>query len=171
MLFGVSTFLWVSPFNTNSFDLVYKIKEMGFDIIEVAVEQKDLVDWAKLKNLVKQTGLQVTISGAFGPERDISNTDPIIREKGLQYIKECIEIAKFMESPIFGGPVYSSVGKTRFISDDQKKRERDWCIENLLKVSKIADDCGIIVGVEPLNRFETDMINTADQAIRTLKFL
>ena len=49
MLFGVSTFLWVSPFNTNSFDLVYKIKEMGFDIIEVAVEQKDLVDWAKLK--------------------------------------------------------------------------------------------------------------------------
>ncbi len=169
MLFGVSTFLWVSPFNTNSFDLVYKIKEMGFDIIEVAVEQKDLVDWAKLKNLVKQTGLQVTISGAFGPERDISNTDPIIREKGLQYIKECIEIAKFMESPIFGGPVYSSVGKTRFISDDQKKRERDWCIENLLKVSKIADDCGIIVGVEPLNRFETDMINTADQALSLVK--
>lgn len=169
MLFGVSTFLWVSPFNTNSFDLVYKIKEMGFDIIEVAVEQKDLVDWAKLKNLVKQTGLQVTISGAFGPERDISNTDPIIREKGLQYIKECIEIAKFIESPIFGGPVYSSVGKTRFISDDQKKRERDWCIENLLKVSKIADDCGIIVGVEPLNRFETDMINTADQALSLVK--
>jgi len=169
MLFGVSTFLWVSPFNTNSFDLVYKVKEMGFDIIEVAVEQKDLVDWAKLKNLVKQTGLQVTISGAFGPERDISNTDPVIREKGLQYIKECIEIAKFMESPIFGGPVYSAVGKTRFISDDQKKRERDWCIENLLKVSKIADDCGIIVGVEPLNRFETDMINTADQALSLVK--
>jgi len=169
MLFGVSTFLWVSPFNTNSFDLAYKIKEMGFDIIEVAVEQKDLVDWAKLKNLVKQTGLQVTISGAFGPERDISNTDPIIREKGLQYIKECIEIAKFMESPIFSGPVYSAVGKTRFISDDQKKRERDWCIENLLKVSKIADDCGIIVGVEPLNRFETDMINTADQALSLVK--
>ena len=169
MLFGVSTFLWVSPFNTNSFDLVYKVKEMGFDIIEVAVEQKDLVDWAKLKNLVKQTGLQVTISGAFGPERDISNTDPVIREKGLQYIKECIEIAKFMESPIFGGPVYSAVGKTRFISDDQKKRERDWCIANLLKVSKIADDCGIIVGVEPLNRFETDMINTADQALSLVK--
>ena len=94
---------------------------------------------------------------------------PVIREKGLQYIKECIEIAKFMESPIFGGPVYSAVGKTRFISDDQKKRERDWCIENLLKVSKIADDCGIIVGVEPLNRFETDMINTADQALSLVK--
>ena len=94
---------------------------------------------------------------------------PVIREKGLQYIKECIEIAKFMESPIFGGPVYSAVGKTRFIPDDQKKRERDWCIENLLKVSKIADDCGIIVGVEPLNRFETDMINTADQALSLVK--
>jgi len=169
MLFGVSTFLWVSPFNTNSFDLVYKIKEMGFDIIEIAVEQKELIDWHKLKEIVNQTGLKVTISGAFGAQRDISHTDPLIREKGLKYITECIEIAKFMDSPIFGGPVYSAVGKTRFISDDQKKRERAWCIENLIKVSKIAEDCGIIVGVEPLNRFETDMINTADQALSLVK--
>ena len=54
-------------------------------------------------------------------------------------------------------------------TDWGKERERDWCIENLLKVSKIADDCGIIVGVEPLNRFETDMINTADQALSLVK--
>jgi len=162
MQFGVSTFLWASPFSTNAFDLVYKIKEMGFDIIE-------LIDWVKLKEIVKETGLQVTISGAFGSERDISSTDPAIRANGLSYIKDCIEIAQNMGSPIFGGPVYSAVGKTRFITDEQKKRERGWCIENLIKVSKIAEDRGIIVGVEPLNRFETDMVNTADQAISLVK--
>ncbi|MEJ7692686.1 sugar phosphate isomerase/epimerase family protein [Daejeonella sp.] len=169
MQFGVSTFLWASPFSTNSFDLVYKIKDMGFDIIEVAVENKDLIDWTKLKRIVKETGLQVTISGAFGANRDISSDDPDIRENGLKYITDCITIAQDMGSPIFGGPVYSAVGKTRFISDEQKKRERAWCVENLIKAGKFAEERGIIVGLEPLNRFETDMVNTADQAISLVK--
>nr|WP_068890637.1 sugar phosphate isomerase/epimerase family protein [Pedobacter panaciterrae] len=165
MQFGVSTFLWKSPFTTESFDLIHKIKGFGFDIIEVAVEKQELIDWARLKELVNETGLQVTISGAFGAERDISNYDPLIRAQGLKYITDCIKIAHNIGSPIFGGPVYSAVGKTRFINKEQKKRERDWCIENLVKIGKIADDYGIIIGVEPLNRFETDMINTVDQAM------
>lgn len=169
MQFGVSTFLWVSPFNTNSFDLIYKIKEMGFDIIEIPVENKELIDWARLKTIVKEIGLKVTISGAFGASRDISSDNQSIREQGLKYIGDCIKIAEKMESPIFGGPVYSAVGKTRFISEDQKKRERAWCVENLIKAGKIAEDHGVTVGVEPLNRFESDMVNTADQAISIVK--
>lgn len=169
MKFGVSTFLWVSPFTTNSFDLVYKIREMGFDIIEVAVEKKELVDWRSLKEIVQATGLKVTVSGAFGPERDISSEDERIRKQGFDYIVDCINIAKELGSPIFGGPVYSAVGKTRFVKEDQKKRERVWCVENLIKIGQIAADQGIVVGVEPLNRFETDMVNTADQAISLVK--
>ena len=165
MHFGVSTFLWKSPFTTNSFDLVPKIKEMGFDIIEIAVEKAELIDWVRLKDLVNEVGLKVTISGAFGADRDISSMDPMIRKNGLKYITDCIKIAHDMDSPVFGGPVYSAVGKTRFVSEEQKRRERDWCIENLVLAGGIAAEYGVIVGVEPLNRFETDMINTADQAI------
>ena len=163
--FGVSTFVWVSPFNTNSFDLVYKVKEMGYDVLEVAVEDKDIIDWKRLKEIVKEVGLEVTISGAFGADRDISSTDPAIRARGLNYIIDCVKIAAFMESPIFTGPVYSAVGKTRYVTAEQKAQERDWCIENLLKAEKIAAEHNIVVGVEPLNRFETDMVNTADQAL------
>lgn len=165
MHFGVSTFLWKSPFTTNSFDLVPIVKEMGFDIIEIAVEKAELIDWVRLKELVNEVGLKVTISGAFGADRDISSMDPMIRKNGLKYITDCIKIAHDMDSPVFGGPVYSAVGKTRFVSEEQKRRERDWCIENLVLAGGIAADYGVIVGVEPLNRFETDMINTADQAI------
>jgi len=165
MKFGVSTFLWTSPFTTASFHLVQKVKAMGFDIIEIAVEQKDAVDWVQLKDIIKNAGLEVTISGAFGPDRDISHEDPAIREIGVQYIIDCIKIAHDMGSPVFGGPVYSSVGKTRPIPGEQKKKERDWCIDNLRRVGGIAGDHGIIIGLEPLNRFETDMVNTVDQAL------
>jgi D-psicose/D-tagatose/L-ribulose 3-epimerase len=66
MRFGVSTFLWVSPFDTHAFDLAYKVRDMGFDIIEVPVENKTIIDWGKLKDLTAKVGLEVTISGAFG---------------------------------------------------------------------------------------------------------
>ena len=167
--FGASTFIWVSPFNTGSFHLVRKIKEMGYDIIEVAVEDKDLIDWTKLKKIAEAEGLQVLISGAFGPDRDISSDDPAVRENGFNYIVDCVRIAEDMGSPIFTGPVYSAVGKTRIVSPEQIKQERDWCIEKLIKVGEIASGCGVVVGVEPLNRFETDMVNTADQALSLVK--
>lgn len=165
MKFGASTFIWVSPFSTEAFDLIPKAKNMGYDILEIAVEDKNLIDWVKLKNLSKEVGIGLTISGAFGTERDISSNDPRIREQGVQYIIECIRLAEKMDSPIFTGPLYSAVGKTRIVSKSQKQQEREWCLENLSKVGKVAQESGVVVGIEPLNRFETDMVNTADQAL------
>lgn len=138
---------------------------MGFDIIEVAVEDKDIIDWKQLKKIATEVGLDVTVSGAFGANRDISSEDPLVRAEGLQYIIDCIEIANYLESPIFGGPVYSAVGKCRLISEEQKLVERNWCIDNLFKATKVAEENGVIIGFEPLNRFESDMVNTADQAL------
>jgi D-psicose/D-tagatose/L-ribulose 3-epimerase len=171
MRFGASTFIWVSPFNTQAFDLLYKVKDMGYDILEVAVEDRDLIDWKKLKKMAAEAEIKITISGAFGPDRDISSTDAAIRRKGYEYIVDCIRIAEEMESPVFTGPVYSAVGKTRIVSEAQKQQERNWCIELLKEAGKVAASSGVVVGVEPLNRFETDMVNTADQALSIVKEL
>lgn len=168
MLFGASTFIWVSPFSTANIDLLKKVKNMGYDIIEIAVEDTSIIDWKLIKETARDLDLKITISGAFGPERDISSTDPAFREIGKQYIIDCIRIAEQMGSPVFGGPVYSAVGKTRIVSEEQKKQEREWCVNILKEVSQIAGDCGVILGLEPLNRFETDMINTVDQALSIL---
>ncbi|CAG5073100.1 D-tagatose 3-epimerase [Dyadobacter sp. CECT 9623] len=169
MLFGASTFIWVSPFSTQDITLLTKVKNMGYDIIEIAVEDKNLIDWKQVKEVARDLDLKVTISGAFGPERDISSTEPAYRDIGKEYIIDCIKIAADMGSPIFGGPLYSAVGKTRIVSEEQKKQERNWCIEILGEVSQVAADYGIELGLEPLNRFETDMINTVDQALSLVR--
>lgn len=168
MLFGASTFIWVSPFSTANIDLLTKVKNMGYDIIEIAVEDTRIIDWKLIKDTARDLGLKITISGAFGPERDISSTDPTFREIGKQYIIDCIRIAEQMDSPVFGGPLYSAVGKTRIVSAEQKKQEREWCVDILREVSQIAGNCGVTLGLEPLNRFETDMVNTVDQALSIL---
>ncbi|MCF0074597.1 sugar phosphate isomerase/epimerase [Dyadobacter sp. CY261] len=169
MLFGASTFIWVSPFSAQNIDLLTKVKNMGYDIIEIAVEDASIIDWKLIKDIARDLDLKITISGAFGSERDISSTDPAFRGIGRQYIIDCIRIAEQMGSPVFGGPVYSAVGKTRIVSEEQKRQERDWCVNTLKEVSQIAGDCGVTLGLEPLNRFETDMVNTVDQALSILE--
>ncbi len=165
MLFGASTFIWASPFSTRNIDLLTKVKNMGYDIIEIAVEDTKLIDWVTIKDVARDLDLKITISGAFGTERDISSTESHFRQLGKEYILDCIKIAADVNSPLFGGPVYSAVGKTRLVSDEQKKQERAWCVEILREVSAVAQDQGVELGLEPLNRFETDMINTVDQAL------
>ena len=165
MKIGVNTFVWTSPFSTGDFGLIPKIKSMGFDIIEIAVEDASLIDVPLLRKTVEDEGLSITICGAFGPTRDISSDDPAIQRNGAAYIADCIRLTEAVGSSLFAGPVYSAVGKTRMVSPDQKARERAWCVENLRDLGKIASDAGVTVGIEPLNRFETDMINLVEQAI------
>jgi D-psicose/D-tagatose/L-ribulose 3-epimerase len=142
---------------------------MGFDVLEVALEDASIIDAKLLRKMTEDNGLSVTVCGAFGPTRDISNEDPAIRKNGADYIRESIRFAEQVGSGLFSGPVYSAVGKTRLIPDEQKKREWAWCVENLREVGKAATDAGVTIGVEPLNRFETDMINLVEQAVKLVR--
>jgi len=162
---GISTFVWVSPFATASFAVLRKAAEIGYDIVEIAVEDRERIDWAALRKTCRELGLRATVSGAFGADRDISSDRPEIRANGLSYIIDCMEIAADLESPVFGGPLYSAVGKTRPVPDAQKRQERQWCLENLHQASRRAETLGVTLALEPLNRFESDMVNTVDQAI------
>jgi D-psicose/D-tagatose/L-ribulose 3-epimerase len=169
MKIGVNTWVWTSPFSTKEFHLIPKVKQMGFDVLEVALEDASIIDAKLLREMTDDNGLSVTVCGAFGQTRDISSEDPAIRKNGTDYIRESIRFAEQVGARVFAGPVYSAVGKTRLVPDEQKKREWGWCVENLREVSKTATDAGVTIGVEPLNRFETDMINLAEQAVKLVR--
>jgi D-psicose/D-tagatose/L-ribulose 3-epimerase len=165
MQIGVNTWVWVSPFSTENFDLLPKVKEMGFDVIEIALENIARIDGPLLRRMAEDNGLAITVCAACGPTRDISSEDAEIRREGVQYLLEGVRFAETVGSTLFSGPVYSAVGKARLISPAQRQREREWCLENLRQVGRHASDAGVTIGVEPLNRFETDMINLVDQAV------
>jgi D-psicose/D-tagatose/L-ribulose 3-epimerase len=126
----------------------------GFDILEVALEDVSIIDANLLRKMTEDKGLAVTVCGAFGPTRDVSSDDPAIRKNGADYMRESIRFAEQVGANIFAGPVYSAVGKTRLVPDEQKKREWAWCVEKLREVGKAAAEAGVTIGVEPLNRFE-----------------
>lgn len=66
---------------------------------------------------------------------------------------------------MLAGPMYSETGKTALRSEVQKAQQWQWAEENLRVAADIAADRGIRLAIEPLNRFETDFVNTVEQGL------
>lgn len=167
--FGVSTWLWTSPFNTETLTLFPKIKEMGYDVVEIPIEDPALIDVPKVKEALLQHDLEAVICGAFGPGRDLTHDDPAYHQISFEYIEACLEICKGLGAKFFGGPIYSAVGKARLVSPEQKKIEWERAVTNLRKVCEMAEEKGLKIALEPLNRFESDLVNTAEDVMRLIE--
>lgn len=167
--FGASTWLWTSPFSTGQADALFsKISAMGYDAVEIAVEDPALLDVKQLKTLLQRHHLDALICGAFGPDRDLTADAVALQKTGLQYIEECLDICVALGASFFAGPMYSAVGKARMLSPDQRKTEWDRAVTNLQKVCGMAAERGLRIALEPLNRFESDLVNTAADALRMI---
>ena len=168
--YGVSTWLWTSPFESASVaELFPKIAKMGFDAVEIAVEDPSLIDAAVVKAGLEKYGLKAIVCGAFGPGRDLTNEDPSIHEQCFNYINSCLEFCVQWGAGFFAGPMYSAVGKARMVSPEQRKTEWQLAVTNLRKVCEMAASRSLEIALEPLNRFESDLINTAADVIQLVK--
>ena len=168
MRFGASTFIWVSPFSTKTLDLVDKVADFGFDIVEICVEDPATIDTAAIAKRVEKAGIKALVCGAFGPDRDISSDEAAKRDSGHAYLRRCVDFAAELQSPVVSGPMYSAVGKTRLLS--KAEREAQWAlsVENMQQAADYAASKAIKLAVEPLNRFETDLLNTVEQSMEWL---
>jgi D-psicose/D-tagatose/L-ribulose 3-epimerase len=169
--FGISSFILASPFTDGDVDQFDRAKGMGFDLIEVCIEDPSRLTPDALIAASERTGLPVSICGAFGPDRDVSHDDPAMRELGIEYLKLCVDYAQLVGSPHVAGPMYSATGKTRLLTPDERKQQRTWAAESLRGVADYAGEHGVSLAIEPLNRFETDLVNTVEQGLELIDLI
>ena len=166
MKFGVNSFVWVSPCTTEAVkELAPKVKAMGFDILEIACENPNLLDIQTIKNVIAENRLSAIICGVFGADRNICSFDPEVRENARKYILWLIDSAAHLGSEVICGPMYSAVGKDHLEDSNSRKKEWDLAVSEIREMADYAAGKGIKLALEPLNRFETDMINTVSQGI------
>jgi D-psicose/D-tagatose/L-ribulose 3-epimerase len=166
--FGVSTWLWTSPFNRETIALFPKIKSYGYDAVEIPVEDPALIDLDLVKKALADQGLKAIICGAFGTSRDLTHDDPAFHQTCFTYLDSCLEIASELGAGFVAGPMYSAVGKARLVTPEQRKVEWDRAVSNLRKVCRRAGEFGLDLAIETLNRFETDLINTSEDLMRLI---
>lgn len=165
---GISSFVWVSPFQTEALDQLAHAKSIGFDIYEIAVEDPSVIDMERVQQEAERVGIEVTICGAFGETRDISSPVEAYREEGMQYIRTLIDMAAVCHSPYVAGPMYAAVGRARQATPEEKREQTAYAVENLKRVADYAAKRNVALALEPLNRFETDFMNTVEQGLELL---
>lgn len=169
MRLGINSFLFVSPFTNESTKLFKQFKKWGFDTVEIPVEDPSHIDPAHVKTELDKAGLACgSVCACMGPDRDLRGT-AAQQKTGMDYLKALIDQMVELDCPSLIGPVYSAVGRADAVPEKEYARQWKTVVKNLKNVCKYAEKKGRVICLEPLNRFETDFINTCDQGLKMIK--
>ena len=166
---GINTFLFDSPFTNQSISWFHKFAQWGFDTVEIAAEDPLFLDGPLIKTALEKHHLKCTsVAAAFGPDRDLRGT-PEQQQASIKYIKEMIDFTKAVGGEFVVGPLYSSVGRADAVSSTDYAMQEEIVVAHLKELCKYAEAVQIKLAIEPLNRFETDFINTCEQGLKLIE--
>lgn len=141
-----------------------RIASLGYDGVELAIRDPGLVDVDMLEHLVRQHNLSVPAIGtgqAWG-EEGLSFTDPdlVVRRAAIERIKSHVPVAARFNAVVIIGLVRGIVRPG--LSHDQSM---DWLVEALQTCCATAASAGVRLALEPINRYETTLVNNVAQGI------
>lgn len=166
MKFGINTFLFRSPFTTSDISLFPTFREWGFDSVEIAIENATDIDAVAVKNALDENRLICgSVCAAMGQGRDLRGTDEE-QQGAITYLKSIIDLMPVLGCPILAGPLYSTVGRAEAVEEKNYALQWETVVGHLKMLAEYAEKTGVQLAIEPLNRYETDFINTAEQAMK-----
>jgi D-psicose/D-tagatose/L-ribulose 3-epimerase len=167
--FGINTFLFASPFTNQSTRLFPRFKAWGFDGVEIAVENPADIDPVFVKAQLDRHGLVCTsVCACLGTGRDLRGTVED-QQNARSYMEQLIDQAVTLGCPTIIGPVYSQVGRADAVPAAEYKQQWATVVKHLKTLAKYAEKKGVAICMEPLNRFESDFINTCEQGLKMIK--
>ncbi|MBC7892587.1 MAG: sugar phosphate isomerase/epimerase [Sphingobacteriaceae bacterium] len=169
MRFGINTFLFTSPFTNDSTRWFPMFKKWGFDGVEIALEDPANIDPAFIREELDQNRLRAdVICAAMGPGRDLRGT-PEQQAEALNYLTTLLGLMPTLGSSLLVGPLYSEVGRAGQTSPEEYERQWNLVVGHLRTLADRAESLDLRLAIEPLNRFETDFINTGEQGLRLVE--
>ncbi len=166
MTFGINTFLFTSPFTNDSFHLLEQIREWGFDSVELALEDASHVDAKAFKKALNDNNLVCgSVCVALGPDRDLRGPKEY-QQNSLDYMNSVLDFMAEVGIPVIVGPLYSAVGRAELVTPDDYKQQWELAVNNLRTLAEYASQRKARLAIEPLNRYETDFINTCAQGLK-----
>jgi len=169
MKFGIHAYAWCSEWSNKMLHLIDRCKGLGLDFLEIPLMRLDLVDAEAIRARLEEAGLGVCCSTVLNAETDLTSSDAAVRRKGVRYLKDCVDACADMGSKMLAGVIYSEIGKKAVRRPSA--REWQWSADGLGQVADYASDKGIMLGIEPVNRYETYLVNTVEQGLRLSKMI
>lgn len=164
---GVHALVWAGGWSREECrTAIRESKEAGYDLIEIPALDPGLIDVRDTEAVLKDYGLQGVCSLGLSFDADINSEDTEIARKGEERLMSALKVVEGIGGTYFGGVLYSALGK---YPQPTSEKARANAIEALSRLAARAKDLGITLGLEPVNRYESNLVNTAAQAMEFIQ--
>lgn len=159
---GVHMLVWTASWDEANARRVFEsAARIGYDFVEVLIFDPDTIDAKMTARLAEETGIGVAAGLCGKLSADLSNADPVIARRGEEMVAKAISVARDMGADMLGGPSFSAVHRY-LLAPSEFARER--AVEAYRRLAAKAEQAGVRIGLEALNRYESNFINTVGQA-------
>lgn len=168
MKHGIYYAYWEKEWAADYCYYVDKTASLGFDVLEIGCTplpnySKDQI--IELRNHAKKQNM--ILSGGYGPSPDhnIGSKDSAIQKQAFEWYSRLFDVMSQLEMHFVGGALYY-YWPVDFNTVDSKTEEWQRSVEGIQKIAPIAAQYDITLGMEAINRFESYLLNTADECIK-----
>ncbi|TDE00207.1 sugar phosphate isomerase/epimerase family protein [Jiangella asiatica] len=134
----------------------------GFDLLEVPLRDPSAVDAPGLRTLLDDAGLGAVGLLAMPFDADVSSPDEAVAARGARLLDDALAVATSLGSPYLGGVLYGAAGRHDGPATTDDRRRSVAALRRLAGRAAAAD---VTIGLEVVNRYESNLINTASQAL------
>ncbi|MEG0784609.1 MAG: sugar phosphate isomerase/epimerase family protein, partial [Christensenella sp.] len=163
MKLGIHAYEWCSEWSNNTLNIIDTVKDWGFDFIEIPLMRLDLFDPKAVKE--RLDGFEIATSNVLlADDVDVTSFDADIRKNGVKYLKECVKASAEAGAKMFSGVIYS-----QYLKDAKKmptEQEWEFSASSMKELARYAADFGMSIAFEPVTRYESYLLNTAEEAVR-----
>lgn len=169
MKFGVNTMVWTTHVTEQHQPLFSHIREWGFDGVELFLSPNEPPNILAIRQILDALGLERTTCSVLPREANLISADPHVRARGVQFLNRCIERTADLGAQLICGPLYAGLGV--MAGRRRTEDEWNWAVEGLRTAALRGQALGVMVCVEPLNRFETYFLNTLSDAAQLVRVI
>ncbi|MEN3149878.1 sugar phosphate isomerase/epimerase family protein [Neorhizobium sp. IRAMC:178] len=170
---GLISMQYARPFTAEHFPLFAKMRQHGFDFVELLVPEAGELDIRETKKALDDAGLGVVLAARVNLQRNLASADGEAHRAGVEYLKYTADCAAGLGSKIVGGPLTGNplvfAGRApQPVDEAERLARKERCVKGLRQAGDHAAKMDVVLAVEPLNRFESDVLCTTQQAMELL---
>jgi len=163
-LLGCHALVWAGGLSPDDVErAVVRTAAAGFGLLEFSLHDSLNLDTAAAKALLAEHGLSVACSRGLAFDADVSSEDPAVVERGAQLLRDSVDVVAGLGGTMLAGALYSALG---MYSAPLTTGGRANVVRVLRETAQEARGRGITLGLEICNRYETNVVNTAHDALR-----
>ena len=167
MKYGMNMLLWTADVTETDYGILEQLKDIGYDGVELPIFDLDADKFTRLGRNLDEIGLERTAVTVCSEDANPVSDSAEIRQAGLNHINRAVDMCAAAGAAKLCGPLHSALGA--FTGQGPTDEERSRAKETLAQAAEYAQQAGVTLVVEYLNRFECYFLNCAEDCARFVR--